>query len=155
MARIELALQGSKPRRLPLSYTLKSLFLNSRMKAAILLLSLLLFMRTTYAGWDQWSDTDRQLFIASSIAIAADWTTTRYASRRWDECSCHERNPILGRYPHADRIDAYFLTLLVTNYIAGDMISDKYRSIYFTFRTATHGQAAHINYSEFGWKIRF
>lgn len=154
--RIELSLQGSKPRRLPLSYPLESLFsINNCMKAATVLLSLLLFMRSTLAGWDQWSQTDRELFIASSIAMAADWSTTRYATRRWDTCKCRETNPILGPFPSTARLDAYFVLLLATNYVVGSMLPDEYRGMYFTVRTVSHGWAAHHNMTEFGWRMRF
>ena len=125
------------------------------MKAATLLLSLLLFMRTTYAGWDNWSDTDRTLFIASSVAMAADWATTRYASRQWDTCNCHERNPILGKHPSTGRLDLYFTTMMIANYYIGDAMGPEWRPFYFAFRTAAHGSAAYHNTAVFGWQLRF
>ena len=100
----------------------------------------------------EWTTDEKRMFIASNIAIVADWATTRDISRRYDE-DYHEKNVIMGPYPSRDRVDLYFIGLLVSNYYLTDW-SGKYR-IYYTFaRTATHGYAA-VNNVNIGLRLRF
>ncbi len=108
-----------------------------------------------YAGWESWSDSDRKLFVASQVAITADWATTRYGARRRDDLpGLHETNLILGPYPSVSRIDLYFVTMLVSNYYIADMIPAEDRKFYFTIRTLSHGLAARHNV-QVGWQMRF
>jgi hypothetical protein len=37
------------------------------------------------ADWDKWSELDRKIYVASQVAIVADWTTTRYGSKYRNE----------------------------------------------------------------------
>jgi hypothetical protein len=108
-----------------------------------------------YAGWESWSDTDRKLFVASQIAITADWATTRYGVRNRDNLpGLRESNIILGPYPSTDRLDLYFVVMLVSNYYIADIVPDDDRKLYLTVRTVSHGLAARHNVQA-GWQLRF
>lgn len=108
---------------------------------------------TAQAGWNEWDSTDQALFVASSLAITADWATTRYGVRSPVK-GVYETNPILGKYPTTSKVDAYFILLLATNYIAADLMPNEYRGLYLTVRTTSHGYAASKNI-ELGWRMRF
>ena len=92
------------------------------------------------------------MFVASSLAITSDWATTRNMSGRYNE-GYYETNPILGRYPSRDRVDLYFIGLLVSNYYLADF-AGRYRISYLGLRTITHGYAA-VNNIEIGLHLRF
>ncbi len=108
-----------------------------------------------YAGWESWSDSDRTLFVASQIAITADWATTRYGVRnRHNLPGLHETNLILGPYPSTNRLDLYFVIMLASNYYIADTLKSDDRKLYLTIRTVTHGLAARHNV-QLGWQMRF
>lgn len=108
------------------------------------------------ADWDTWSDTDRQLFVASQIAITADWITTRYGVIHRNELSpgLQESNILLGPYPSVGRVNLYFLTMLATNYYIADAVPADGRGLYLFLRTVTHGSASYQNVLV-GWQLRF
>ena len=118
----------------------------------ILVSIILLFTSHAHAQWSTWTDDEQRMFVASSIAITADWATTRDISQRYNE-GYYEKNTILGSYPSRDRVDLYFIGLLVSNYYLADY-TGKYRFYYLTFRTATHGYAA-INNVNIGLRLSF
>ena len=118
----------------------------------ILLSIILLFSSSAFAQWDTWTDDEQRMFVASNIAIVADWATTRNMTSRWDE-GYHEKNNMLGPYPSRDRVDLYFIGLLAANYYLTDYFG-KYRVYYSFYRTALHGSAA-INNHNIGLRISF
>ena len=121
----------------------------------ILLFILILFLNTScLAEWNSWQDRDKALFVASEVAILADWATTRYATRNWNNTTYHETNPILGQRPSTSFIDFYMMTLLLSNYYITDRLSDEIKPYYLTFRIAIHGYAAHRN-MQINWHMRF
>ena len=119
----------------------------------IILLSIIfLFTSQAHAQWSTWTDDEQRMFVASNIAIVADWATTRDISRRYDE-GYYEKNIILGPYPSKDRVDLYFIGLLAANYYLTDYLG-KYRIYYSLYRTGLHGSAA-INNVNIGIRLRF
>lgn len=120
-----------------------------------LYLLVVLFIGPAHSAWNDWSDTDRKWFIASTVAMTADWSTTRYAATRWKSCNCYEQNIILGPNPSKDKVDVYFIALLVSNYFIADMLPEKDRGFYFAVRTSVHGIAAYHNTVVLGWKFAF
>jgi hypothetical protein len=119
----------------------------------VVLLFFLFFINPAYA-WSDWDSTDKTLFVASSVAMTADWATTRYAARSDWPGGLYEINPILGKYPHQDKVDLYFVALLVSNYFIADYLKGDMRRWYLTIRIASHGQAANNNIN-LGMEIRF
>jgi len=121
---------------------------------AILLSLLLTLLAAPVHAWQDWSKSDQQMFVASSIAITADWATTRWAAdNNWPN-NTWEKNQVMGRYPSVRTVDTYFVVMLISNYIIADMLPGQYRGLYFTVRTVTHGSAA-LNNIELGWRMRF
>lgn len=106
-------------------------------------------------AWSNWTEDEKKLFVASNIAMIADWTTTRYASRNFHNLpGTYEKNKILGKYPTTKEVDVYFLFLLASNYYIANYFESNYRGFYLFVRTTTHGYAA-MNNVELGWKLRF
>lgn len=118
----------------------------------IILSILLVFSSQVFAQWDTWSENDKKMFVASSIAITADWLTTRDMSQRYNE-GYWETNPILGRYPSTSRVDLYFIGMLVSNYYLADW-AGRHRTFYLGVRTVTHGSAA-VNNINIGLRLSF
>jgi hypothetical protein len=113
----------------------------------ILLLLAFVFPTSSYAGYSDWNEDDKKLFIASNIAFALDWATTRrMADKNWPD-GLYETNPILGRAPHSDAVDLYFIGMVISNYFITDIVPKEYRSKYLTIRIVTHGAAGINNHS--------
>ena len=107
------------------------------------------------AEWANWSDLDKKLFVASQIAIVADWSTTRYGTRHYNDLpNIRETNIIIGSYPSTNKVDLYCIALLVSNYYIADNLSTENRTFYLSVRTLTHGIAARHNVT-MGWQMRF
>ena len=120
----------------------------------VLILILVLWATPVCAEWRDWSRDTQALFVASNVAIVADWATTRYGVTHGFPNNTYETNPILGRYPSRDRVDLYMIGILVSNYYITDWLSPQYRGFYLTWRTIEHGTAAHGNV-QLGWKMQF
>ena len=118
----------------------------------VLLSIILLFSSQAHAQWDTWTQDEQRMFIASNIAITADWITTRNMTSRWGE-GYYEKNNILGPYPSRDRVDLYFIGLLAANYYVADYFG-KYKIYYFAYRTTEHGYAAISNHN-IGLRLSF
>ena len=110
---------------------------------------LLVFASAAHADW---TTDEERMFIASTIAIVADWATTRDITRRYDE-GYYEKNNILGPYPSRDRVDIYFISLLAANYYFSDYLG-KYKIYYLAYRTGLHGNAA-VNNLHIGLRLGF
>ena len=109
-----------------------------------------------HADMGSWTDTNRQLFVASQLAITADWMTTRYGIIHRNELPSYlrESNKFLGPYPSVARLNLYSVFLLVSNYYITDYLPPDERNVYLFIRTATHGYAVHTNIQA-GWQLRF
>ena len=118
----------------------------------ILLSILFVFSSSALAQWSTWTDNEQRMFVASNVAIVADWATTRNMTSRWNK-GYYETNKILGPYPSRDRVDLYFIGLLATNYYIADYFG-KYKIYYFAYRTAEHSSAAITNHN-IGLRLSF
>ena len=115
-----------------------------------------LFLNNCYAGWDNWSDDDRKLFIASNIAIVADWGTTLDIARnptKYTEVGPIARN-VIGEHPSVSGVNLYFIARTILNYYTTDRLQDDYRRYYLIFTIVDHGAAAIHNY-QIGLRIKF
>jgi hypothetical protein len=104
------------------------------------------------------SEEDQKWFIASNIAIAADWQTTRDLARRTNE-GYREIGPIakqlIGSQPTTNRVDSYFAArFLINYYLACQLENNEFKHLYLVVTTVDHGLAATNNYN-LGLRIRF
>lgn len=114
---------------------------------------MLLFPILANAQWNSWTAEQRQWYLASNVLLMADWATTRDMTRRYDE-GFRERNILLGHQPSRDKLDLYFVTVLVGHYFATDWLSSKNRDIYLMGITVIEGAAVANNLS-IGLRLRF
>lgn len=76
------------------------------MKKGILIIALLMIFCGSARAFDDWTKEDT-IWQASIIALEiVDWGQTRYIARNPDDW--YEFNPLLGRHPSTDQVDAYF-----------------------------------------------
>lgn len=104
--------------------------------AAVLLAGLLMWgMPTRAAGnnvdWYQ---------IGADLTIVADWAQTRHIAA--NPGKYYETNPILGRHPSAAQVNQYFVSVLVLNHLAKEVLPPKV-SKYFYMGVATI-QTTHV-----------
>ena len=99
-----------------------------------------------------WTDEEKIWGTVAGSMMLGDWTTTRYGSRHWHE-GYYEKNVILGKQPHTDKVDLYFLVAIPAAYLAADYFSD-YRKIILMSLSATELVMIGNNLS-IGLKLKF
>ena len=112
---------------------------------AFLLVCITLAGCSTHASnWKEWDTEKRTVFVASNIAIAADWGSTLNLTERYDE-NYHERNPILGRHPSRGDVNKYFVARTMLNYQMARYLPDPWDKWSLSFTTIVHSKAASDN----------
>ena len=107
--------------------------------------------------------TENILLGISSVALLADWSTTRDAAGDWTSCGCEETNGYLGSTPSKGKVDRYFLTLLAAH--IGINVGIRYMDnqeaamgIMYGENLmifVQHGYAAYDNHKSFGLSWKF
>lgn len=72
------------------------------------------------------SPVQQALYVGMQTATLADWTQTRTIAKnphRWVEL-----NPILGKHPHVDRVDAFMATRLAIQHFSARALPDPLRT---------------------------
>ncbi len=130
------------------------------MKKVLLALAISVFSLSSHAGYSDWSDYDKKLFVASNVAIALDWGTTRNMTKRYDE-GYYEVGPILkgigGEQPKTSTVDLFFIARLAANYFITDYLqknNSEYKRTYLYMTTIAHTGAG-INNMSIGLKVDF
>ena len=100
----------------------------------------------------EWTDEEKIWGTVAGTMLLGDWTTTRYGSRHWHE-GYYEKNFILGKHPHTDKVDLYFLFVIPALYLTADYFSD-YRKIILMSLSATELIMINNNLS-IGLKLKF
>lgn len=98
------------------------------MKKLFLSFVLLMVLSSQVFANDPFDTTDKALFTASTIALVADWSQTRYIAAHPDRF--YEQNPILGRHPSKQKVDLYFAGTIVGNYLIADALPSRYRKLW-------------------------
>jgi len=112
----------------------------------------LLMATTTSVEAREWTNEEKIWGTVAGSMMLGDWTTTRYGSRHWHE-GYYEKNFILGKQPHTDKVDLYFLVVIPAAYLAADYFSD-YRKIILMSLSATELVMVGNNLS-IGLKLKF
>lgn len=119
-----------------------------------MLLLLLLFLPFTIHAETETESTSLRLVRASAIvAIVADWSQTRWMSKNYDT-GYTEGNKVLGSRPSTKRVDTYFSSLLVTQYLINKHGSKKVKWAANLYLLIGHTRAVRNNY-EIGMKFDF
>jgi len=91
-------------------------------------LALLAPLRIVHAA-DEWTTEERTTFAVSSVLLAADWAQTRQIARNGQ--LFRDTNSILGAHPSIGRVNAYFASALLLNYVIGRSLDRGWRTAWF------------------------
>lgn len=91
-----------------------------------ILLALFIFLQ----GCSTVQPTNKALFTTSTVLLAVDWAQTRYIASHPEEF--HEKNPLLGRHPSVNKVDAYFAGVMAANLLLYNVLPEKYQKYWFT-----------------------
>ena len=116
----------------------------------IILIALAIVSTTTQA--QSWTTEERAWGAVAGTLLLADWATTRYGTRHWNE-GYHETNPVLGRHPHQDRVDLHFLIGIPAIYLFADYLPAYRREFLMGVTAIELGYVA--NNLRIGWQIKF
>ena len=95
-----------------------------------LLTFLLLFSSVTNAENKPWTDTEKQLFVAHTALVVADWSQTRYIAKHPETYS--EQNILLGKHPSMDKVDLLFASTVIGSYYLFDSFNNDRETMLFT-----------------------
>src|SRR5210317_1342179 len=121
------------------------------MQRMFILLLLLIFTKGVSA--EEWDSTKKTMFIASNIAIVADWATTTNLTGRYSE-GYYEKNKILGKTPNKEAVHMYFVARLVSNYLLAEYLNNNLDIAYLGWTTIVHSSAA-VNNHSIGLRYKF
>ena len=116
----------------------------------IILIALALVGTTAQA--QSWTAEERAWGAVAGTFLLADWATTRYGTRHWDQ-GYYETNPVLGRHPHRDRVDLHFLMVIPAVYLFADYLPAYRREFLMGVTAIELGYVA--KNLRIGWQIKF
>jgi hypothetical protein len=76
---------------------------------------------------EPWDSTDRVLGVTALGASVIDWGQARSIAKH--PAQFEEANPILGKHPSREKVDAYFIGVIGGGYLVADMLSPGYRKL--------------------------
>ena len=117
-----------------------------------ILLFFIVFATSVHAETPAWTTEERAWGTTAGTLMLADWATTRYATRHWDE-GYYENNLILGSQPTTNRVDLYFLVAIPAVYLAADDFPE-HRTLILQIVSGLELVAVGNNL-RIGWKLSF
>jgi len=118
----------------------------------LVVLAWLFLAQITYADAPSWTQEQQAWGATAGTLLLADWATTRYATRHWEE-GYYENNVLLGSHPGTDRVDLYFLIAIPAVYLAADAFPE-HRTVILQIISGLELVAVGNNL-RIGWKISF
>lgn len=112
------------------------------MKRWVAAMALMAFFAQAQAH-DPWDNADRALLVGSSAAWIVDWGQSRWIAKHPEY---RETNRILGDHPSVGRVNAYFVTMLVGNYIVADALPSPLRKMWLGGTIVIEANTAARNY---------
>ena len=106
----------------------------------------------TLRAEDEWTAEERTTFAVSSVLLVADWAQTRQIARNAQQF--RETNPVLGDHPGMGRVNTYFATALLLNYVIGNSLSNGWRRAWFVGVGGVEASVVQRNLS-IGLKLNF
>ncbi|HFE37957.1 MAG TPA: hypothetical protein ENK06_06005 [Gammaproteobacteria bacterium] len=121
-------------------------------RAAYLLVILSLFCASSAAN--AWSKKDTYWQSAYFLTHLADWGQTLDIANQCSSGSYYETNPVMGKCPSAQTVNAYFAATALIHYGVAHMLPPKYRRM---FQIGTMGmQLSYIaNNASIGLNLNF
>ena len=121
------------------------------LRGAVAAMALLAPFGTVQAA-DEWNLEERTTFAMSSVMLVADWAQTRQIARNADQY--RETNPILGEHPSMGRVNTYFATALMLNYVIGRSLDRRWRTAWFVTVQSVEASVVQRNLS-IGLEVSF
>lgn len=94
----------------------------------ILGIALMTISLNTYADSREWTAEEKLWGATAGALLAADWSTTRNMTHRYNE-DYYEQNPLLGHRPSTNAVNLYFLVVTPAVFLAADHFSDYRKEI--------------------------
>ena len=117
-----------------------------------LFLFFIVFANLSFAETPAWTSEQQAWGATAGALLLADWATTRYASRHWNE-GYYENNILLGQHPSTNRVDLYFLVAVPAVYLAADAFPE-HRTLILQIVSGIELVAVGNNL-RIGWKLNF
>jgi hypothetical protein len=117
-----------------------------------ILLILLAVANFAWAETTDWTADQRIWAATAGTLLLADWATTRYGSRHWDQ-GYYETNVLLGSQPSTQRVDLHFLMFVPAIFLLADSFPEQRElilKIVSGVELVAVGNNLHV-----GWKINF
>ena len=92
------------------------------------------------------------LLASSTLLLLVDWGQTRDIARRPEEY--HETNPLLGEHPSMKKVDTYFASWILGNFMATKLLQGKWRKAWQHAINVVQVGAVANNY-KIGLNVRF
>jgi uncharacterized protein YfiM (DUF2279 family) len=73
-----------------------------------------------------WTDTQKALYLSAQAATVIDWAQTRHIAKSPDKFQ--EVNPLIGKNPSTDKVDAFMAGRMVANHLIAHNISEEWRT---------------------------
>ena len=122
------------------------------MRYALVIVLLLCSLHSDAEPFENWTPTEKALFVSAELALLADYKTTSsvlYPSRGYKEL-----NPFIGEQPGQDRLTAWFVGWMIGHYFIADYLGHKDRVNWLLTLTIVESAAAAHNIS-IGATIKF
>ena len=94
----------------------------------ILGIALLVLSLNIHAESREWTTEEKMWGATAGALLVGDWATTHNMTHRYNE-NYHERNPLLGARPTANRVNLYFLTMAPVIFLTADYFGDYRKEI--------------------------
>ncbi|MDH5256795.1 MAG: hypothetical protein OEX07_02265 [Gammaproteobacteria bacterium] len=125
--------------------------MNKKVTVKILILMIIMFVSTAANAW---SKKDTYWETAYLVTHVADWGQTLDISSQCQSGTYYETNPIMGKCPSAQSVNAYFIGTALLHYGVAHMLPRKYRRM---FQAGTMGmELSYItNNASIGLNVKF
>lgn len=95
-----------------------------------ILITLLVLVAAPARALDEWTKADTAWEAVAEVAVAADWLETASMAKRFGGRRDFELNPLLGRRPSLDRVNAFGVGSLVLHPVISLLLPSRYRRVW-------------------------
>lgn len=117
----------------------------------LLISIIILFFSQPATAADKWDKIDISLGVAATALKVLDWRQTKFAM---ESGNYFEMNPLLGRYPSQNKIDAYFALSSLLQFGIAHYLPSVWRKAWLIGWVGLSGNNVYRNY-EVGIGFRF
>lgn len=117
-----------------------------------LIISIVLVLVLSCNAYAEMTKSDVALMSTYSVLHIIDWGQTRYISHNGDRY--YEMNPILGKHPSTDKVDAYMISTFLGMWALAYVIPEPYKKFFIGSGIVLEGGLA-IHNNNIGIKIDF